>query len=176
MRRVRYSVASSLDGFIAGPNGEYDWIPMDPDIDFAAMFKDFDTMLMGRKSYEVARAAGPETAAMWKGMRVIVCSNSLNPETHPDVEIVGKELPEVLKKMKGEKGKDIWLFGGGDLFRSLLEEGLVDQVEVGLVPVLLGNGIPLLPKINKSVRLELASHKVYPKTGTLMLSYNVVPA
>lgn len=174
MRRVRYSVASSLDGFIAGPNGEYDWIPMDPDIDFAAMFSNFDTMLMGRKTYEVAKTAGPEQTGMWKGMRVIVCSNSLNPDTHSDVEIVGKDLPGFIQKLKSEPGKDIWLFGGGDLFRSLLEEGLVDQVEVGLVPVLLGHGIPMLPKMNKKVRLELASQKVYPKTGTLMLNYNVL--
>jgi Dihydrofolate reductase len=174
VRRVRYSVASSLDGFIAGPNGEYDWIPMDPDIDFAAMFSGFDTMLMGRKSYEVAKTAGPDQMGMWKGMRVIVCSNSLNPDTHPDVEIVGKDLPTFIQKLKSEPGKDIWLFGGGDLFRSLLEAGLVDQVEVGLVPVLLGHGIPMLPKMDKKVRLELASHNIYPKTGTLMLSYNVL--
>jgi len=129
VRRVRYSVASSLDGFIAGPNGEYDWIPMDPDIDFAAMFSGFDTMLMGRKSYEVAKTAGPDQMGMWKGMRVIVCSNSLNPDTHPDVEIVGKDLPTFIQKLKSEPGKDIWLFGGGDLFRSLLEAGLVDEVK-----------------------------------------------
>src|SRR5438128_12627062 len=99
MRRVRYSVAMSLDGYIAGPKGGYDWIVMDPDIDFGALFKDFDTVLMGRKVTELEQ----------------------------------------------KKGKDIWLFGGGELFRSLLGLGLVDAVEVAIVPVLLGGGVPMLP-------------------------------
>ena len=77
MRRLRYSVASSIDGFIAGPNGEYDWIPMDPDIDFGAMFGRYDTLLMGRKTFEASAAYPTESMAMWKGMRVIVCSNTL---------------------------------------------------------------------------------------------------
>jgi len=145
---------------------------MDPDIDFGALFKDFDTLLIGRRSYEAA-VSGGEGMGMLKGMRVIVCSKTLDPAAHPNIEIIGLDLASMLRKLKGEAGKDIWLFGGGELFRSLLEEELVDQIEIGLIPVLLGGGIPLLPKSDKRARLELVSHRVYPKTGTLMLRYNV---
>src|SRR6266404_1734087 len=74
MRKLRYSVAMSLDGFIAGPNGEYDWIAVDPSKDFATFFKQFDTLLMGRRTFEVARQ-GP--GATLPGMKTVVCSRTL---------------------------------------------------------------------------------------------------
>jgi dihydrofolate reductase len=160
----------SLDGFIAGPNGEADWIVMDPEIDFGAMYGQFDTMLMGRRSFEAVKAAGG--GGSQPGMQVFVCSRTLRQEDHPDVTIV--DDPEKLLAELGSKpGKDVWLWGGGSLFRSLAELGLVDTVEVAVIPVLLGGGVPLLPAPAKRVTLKLTGHKLYAKTGTVSLEYAV---
>jgi dihydrofolate reductase len=170
MRRVRYSVAMSLDGYIAGPQGEYDWILMDPDIDFGALFKDFDTLLMGRKSYEVVRQQG-EGGAM-PGMKAIVFSRTLRQADHPKVT-VSHDPEATVRSLKASTGKDIWLFGGGSLFRSLLDLGLVDSVEVAIIPVVLGAGVPFLPSPAKRTKLSLTSQRVYEKTGTVLLAYGV---
>ena len=169
-RRLRYQVAASLDGFIAGPGGEYDWIVMDPSIDFDALYKEFDTVVMGRKTYEVATAQGGNGAM--PGLDVVVFSRSLPPATHKGVRIVGDDPLEVVAGLKAHPGRDIWLFGGGMLFRSLLDAGLVDSVEIAVMPVLLGAGIPLLPP-GASAKLVLTDHKLLPASGILMLSYSV---
>lgn len=170
MRRVRYSVAMSLDGYIADPKGGYDWIVMDPEMDFGAMFKQYDTVLMGRKSYDMARAqgGGGETGKM----KTYVFSHTLLQEDCPDVT-VSHDPKRTVAELKRQTGKDIWLFGGGELFRSLLELRLVDAVQVGLVPVLLGGGLPMLPNPATLAKLKLTSHHVYPKTGTILLDYSV---
>lgn len=169
-RRLRYQVAASLDGFIAGPNGEYDWIVMDPAIDFAALFKEFDTAVMGRKTYEVLAAQGEHGAL--PGLEVIVFSRTLPPATHPGVRIVNDDPREVVAALKAKPGRDIWLYGGGDLFRSLLNAGLVDTVEVAVVPVLLGGGVPLLPP-GAATKLTLADQKTLPASGIVALSYSI---
>ncbi|HKH49022.1 MAG TPA: dihydrofolate reductase family protein [Thermoanaerobaculia bacterium] len=171
MRRVRYSVAMSLDGYIAGPNGEFDWIVMDPDIDFGELFKEFDTLLMGRKSYEAVRQQ--EGGGGMPGLASYVFSRTLRPEDCPGVTL-SANLRETVAELKQAPGKDIWLFGGGSLFRSLLELGLVDAVEVAVVPVLLGGGLPLLPSPAKTAKLRLTKHRVYEKTGTVSLEYAVL--
>ena len=89
IRRLRYQVAASLDGFIAGPKGEYDWIVMDPAIDFAALFNEFDTAIMGRKTYEGMTAQGGH--GEMPGLEVVVFSRTLPPATHPGVRIVNEE-------------------------------------------------------------------------------------
>ena len=170
MRRIRYSVAMSLDGYIAGPNGEYDWIPMDPDIDFAAMFSAFDTALMGRKSFEVAQQTG---SVGMPGIRSIVVSRTLAPAAYPDVTILSDVSKATFDALKREPGKDIWLWGGGSLFRSLLGAGVVDTVEVAIVPILLGGGIPFLPAGASQNSLELTKTRVYEKTGIVALDYRV---
>ena len=173
MRRIRYQVAASLDGYIAGPNGEADWIIMDPDIDFGAMFAQFDTFLIGRRTFEVMtggkkKAGGPGK----KGMKTFVFSRTLRQRDHPGVALVAERAEEAVTTLRAEPGKDIWLFGGGSLFRSLLEAGLVDTVEVAILPVLLGGGIPLLPPPVREARLKLTGHKV-SKAGRVSLKYAV---
>jgi dihydrofolate reductase len=169
MRRLRYSVASSLDGFIAGPNGEFDWIPMDPDIDFGALFSRYDTLLMGRSTYE-ASSSYPGGMSMWKHMRIIVCSTTLTSVN--GAELWSDNIPERVRALKEEAGKDLWLFGGGDLFRSLLEAGVVDDVEVAIVPVLVGGGIPIRALPASLKKLTLTEHVFYEKTGTVLMTYS----
>jgi dihydrofolate reductase len=167
MRRVRYSVAASLDGYIAGPNGEADWIVMDPDVDFRALMGSFDTILMGRRTYEGAQGHGG--GGGMPGMSAFVISRTLAAR---DVKgaALSSDPASLVAELKAKPGKDIWLFGGGGLFRSMLELGLVDRVEVAVIPVLLGGGVALLPQPPRA-SLELLSHRVYPKTGTVWLEY-----
>jgi dihydrofolate reductase len=166
MRRVRYSVAMSLDGFIAGPEGEFDWIIMDPTIDFVALFKQFDTALMGRRTFEMVREGG---AGPMKGMQTVVFSRTLRPGDHPEVTIAS-DVAETVAALKAQSGKDIWLFGGGELFRSLLDANLVDRIEVAVVPILLSQGVPLLPAGARSPSLRLIESKALP-TGIVLLTY-----
>jgi len=170
MRRLRYQVAASLDGFIAGQKGEYDWIVNDRSIDFGALFKEFDTAVMGRRTYEVLTAQGGNGSLA--GLDVVVFSKSLPPTTSKGVRVTRDDAEDVVKALKAQPGRDIWLFGGGALFRSLLDAGLVDTVEVALMPVLLGAGIPLLPP-GAAARLELVDQKALPDSGIVALSYRV---
>jgi dihydrofolate reductase len=170
MRRVRYQVAASLDGYIAGPKGEADWIVSDPDIDFGAMFQQFDTFLIGRRTFEaMARGGG----AGMHGVKVFVFSRTLKQRDYPDVTIVAKNIKKTVAALRAKPGKDIWLFGGGSLFAGLLEAGLVDTVEIAVIPVLLGGGIPLLPPPVKRAKLKLTGHKLYKKSGIMLLQYAV---
>ena len=170
MRRIRYSAAMSLDGYIAGPKGEADWIIMDPEIDFTGLFEQFDTFLLGRRTFEAMGSAGQQGTP---GTKTFIFSRTLGQQDYPGVTVVAEGVEETVAALRAEPGKDIWLFGGGSLFRSLLDGGLVDTVEVAVMPVLLGDGIPLFPPPAKETKLQLTGHKVYEKTGIVSLEYAV---
>ena len=168
-RRLRYQVAVTLDGFIAGPDGEYDWIVEDPAIDLGALFREFDAAVIGRKTYDVMRAQ--QDAPSMPGLEVVVFSRSLPASNAGGVRITSEDPRDVVAALKKKPGKDIWLFGGGELFRTLLDAGLVDTVELAVMPVMIGSGIPVLPA-GARARLELADHKRMP-SGITLLAYSV---
>lgn len=171
MRRVRYSVAASLNGYIADANGGFDWIPHDPTVDFAALFGAVDTVVMGRRTYEVMQS---QSEPAWKpGTRVYVVTRTLAPESAPGVTIVRDNPVDLTSSLRHETGSgEIWLFGGGQLFAALLAGRQVDAVEVAVVPVLLGTGIPLLASGGDRTALTLTRSHVYA-SGIVMLQYSV---
>ena len=170
MRQLRYSVAASLDGFIAGPNGEFDWIAVDPDIDFGAMYNSFSGLVMGRRSYEVSRAVDDSFAAQ---MPTYVFSRTL-PAGERDGAVFLQDLSALAALKEVEEQKPLWLWGGGELFRGAAALGLVDGVDVAVIPVLLGAGVPLMGAPGPRLSLGLRRHRLYPKTGIVMLEYDVV--
>ncbi|MEO5741310.1 MAG: dihydrofolate reductase family protein [Vicinamibacterales bacterium] len=171
MRRVRYSVAATLDGFIADPDGGYDWIIMDEAIDFASIFEAFDTFVMGRKTWEVTAPTG--FAPMFGGKEVFVFSRTLTVPPRPGVTIVNTSPADTVRELKKKPGKDIWLFGGGSMFRTLVDAHLVDTVEVAIMPVLLSQGVPLLTPGRRITGMRLDKCETLPKSGIVMLSYTI---
>jgi dihydrofolate reductase len=167
--RIRYHVAISLDGYIAGPRGEFDWITQDPAIDFDALFAQFDTFLLGRRTFELMRQPG--TPPLPPGSKAFVFSRTL-PDTVPGATVVREVSSAAVRAIKQRASKDIWLFGGGELFRSFLKVALVDTVEVAVIPILLGQGLQLLPQPATQAQLRLTGHRVYP-SGIVSLEYAV---
>jgi len=159
----------SLDGYIADPYDGFDWIDIDPDIDFEELSAQFDTYLMGRRTFEVVGGQGPPSSEI----RNYVFSNTLKQSDHGNLRIISEDWVEAVRALRAEPGKDIWLFGGGVLFGSLCNAGLVDTLEVAVVPVLLGGGVPLVAGLSRQVSLILKAHKVYEKTGTALLVYEI---
>ena len=165
-RRLRYSVAATLDGFIADPDGGYDWIIMDESIDFAKIFEEFDTFVMGRKTWDVS--AQTEFVQMFGTSDVIVFSRTLETSPRPGVKIVKTSPADTVRELKNRNtGKDIWLFGGGTLFRTLVDEGSRHgrcrdhaRAAVEFVPASSGPRIPGYPHVRtlpKSSRPALVS-------------------
>ena len=170
MRRVRYAVGMSLDAFIADADDGGGWMIGDPKYDGMAFFREIDTALMGRRTWEAAVRGG---GGSMPGIRGYVFSRTLRPEDHPGVTVVAEDAEGVVAALRVEEGgKDIWLAGGGELFRALAAAGLVDTVEIGLNPMLLGSGIPLAPRLPHPVRLELTESRAYG-SGLVVLRYDV---
>jgi dihydrofolate reductase len=170
MRDVLYRVAASLDGYIAGPNGEVDWIVHDPALNFAALYESVDTVLLGRRTYELTRQPG---APAWpKGWQVHVFSRTLQPEQHPAVTVVSDDAGAHVAALRAAPGRQIWLFGGASLFRSLLDARVVDVLELTVVPVLLGAGTPLLEPGASQTSLALEDVERY-RSGLVRLRYRL---
>lgn len=159
----------SVDGYIARPKGEFDWIVSDPSINFSELFAQFDTFLLGRKTYELTLQPG--NPGFPAGSQVFVFSHTL-PDDVPGFSVVREVSRNRVESIRSRATKDIWLFGGGELFRSLLALGLVDTVEIAVMPVLLGQGLQLLPQPATQARLQLTNQRAYP-SGIVLLEYDV---
>jgi dihydrofolate reductase len=178
MRKVIYSVGASLDGYIAAPDGSVDWLDRatskakGDDFGLTAFFKSIDTVLMGRKTYEHALKLGMAKGG-YPGMKNYIFSRTLPPGSRDGVEFVNSNLTDLIKKLRKTPGKHIWLCGGGELARHGLQERIVDEITIGLTPILIGDGKTTFPPIFPETALELVECKQY-RGGVLGLTYRVV--
>lgn len=168
MRKVILGLAVSLDSFIEGPNGEYDWCFTDQDYGLSDFFKTIDAIFIGRKSFELANSM-PEGSNPLKGVTSYLFTNTINAAPAEDVKLVRRmsEVGEILK----QPGKNIWLFGGAELTTAFINEGLVDELWLSVHPILLGSGKTLFQNIAGRKPLNLIESKTY-ETGLVSLKYN----
>lgn len=171
MRKVILQLAVSLDSFIEGPNGEFDWCFTDDDYGMTEFFNRIDAIFIGRKSYELALAMGGSAPPGFPALKEYVFSHSLN-KVEGNRVLVNGDLSNEVNKIKNQPGKDIWLYGGAALTASLLNLGLVDEMALAVHPIILGAGKPLFQEIPKRIPLELISTKTYP-SGLVMMSYKL---
>ena len=172
MRTVLYGAATSLDGDIARRDGSVDWLHWSGDVAAitAAYWRTIDTVVMGRKTYDVARAAG---AAVYADKQCYVYSRSLEPRVEPRFEIVAADAVDHLRTLKAASGAGICVMGGGELARPMFNAGLIDEVGLNIQPVLLGAGIPMFHPMTMQFDLELVEERRL-EHGCVYVRYRVV--
>lgn len=169
MRNIILGLAVSLDGYIEGPNGDYDWCFTDQDYGMAEFLRGVDATFMGRKTYEMMQAMNDTAGYSLPKLKEYVFSTTLGSVKEGAV-LVQKNIREEVEKIKREKGKDIWLFGGAGLTASLLALDLIDQFWLSVHPVILGSGKPMISGIRNRTYLRLIETKTYD-TGLVSLKY-----
>jgi dihydrofolate reductase len=179
MRKVTYGAACSLDGFIAGPNQEVDWLHMSKDVHeiMADYWARIDTLLMGRKTWEVAQAMGGSGASagdssMMVGIESYVFSRTLSALPAGQGQLVRRDAGDFVRDLKRRPGKEICVFGGGELARSLFEAGVIDEVGLNVHPVLLGAGVPLFRDAGR-IKLKLSECRQIA-SGCVYMMYRVL--
>jgi dihydrofolate reductase len=173
-RNVIVHIATSADGYIARPDGDLDWLTSRPAPEgfygMNAFMKSIDTKLLGRKTYEVGLRLG---AKFDSKTRTIVFSRHAPPADAPSgVEFVSGAIGSVVRHLREQPGKDIWLMGGGDLIASFLDEQAIDEFVISVVPVFIGDGIPLIARRHRHVPLDLHSTERFAD-GVVQLRYRV---
>jgi dihydrofolate reductase len=172
MRKVTFGVANSLDNFIARKDGAVDWLLWSDEA--AAVMKDFwekiDTILLGRKTYEIALAHTQGKKNPYPNIKTYVFSRTL--KAAEGAEIVAENAAEFVRELKTQDGKEICVMGGGDFAKTLFEAGLIDEIGFNIHPVLLGSGIPLFLEMNRQIDLELVESRAF-KNGCVYVSYRV---
>ena len=174
MRKVTFGGANSLDNYFARPDHAVDWLMWSDEA--AAVMDDYwktiDTMLMGRKTYEVALRMSKGKKNPYPGIRTYVFSRTLKDDAGGSVTIVADDAAEFVRRLKDEPGKDICLMGGGHFAKTLFEAGLIDEIGFNIHPVLLGSGIPLFYGMDRQIDLERIECQAF-KNGCVFVKYRV---
>ena len=169
MPRIALYIATSLDGYVAGPDDDLDWLFTDADYGYEAFYAGVDRVVMGRRTYEVVRSFG---GWPYVGKRGFVFTNR-PAELEPGVEAVSGDPAEIAPRLAEGAQGDIWLVGGGELASQFRQAGLVDRYVLSVHPVMLGSGSPLFPRELPPEQLELTAHHVWPN-GLVQLTYERV--
>jgi dihydrofolate reductase len=168
MRKIVLNVAISLDSMMEGPNGEYDWCFMDQDYGMKEFFSSIDAIFYGRKSYELVKSMGENS---WANIKSYVFSNTM-PQSK-EYELVNGDIISKVKAIKEMPGKRIWLFGGAELTTALMEARLVDELQLGLHPIILGQGKAMFQNLSGRIKTKLTSSETFD-SGLVMLKYDVL--
>ena len=177
-RRIILDVAVTLDGFIEGNNGEVDWCVMDEEMGFIQFLDQIDTILYGRKSYELWGQYRPDADTkdteneIWDIVhqkKKYVFSRSQSG-TDDKAIFINDHISEEINKLKSKPGKDIWLYGGASLITTFLHLGLVDEFRLSVHPVVLGEGKPLFTDIKQRLHLQLVTTRSF-SSGVVQLIY-----
>lgn len=172
MRKITINIATSLDGYIEGPNGEIDWCLNDQDYGLTEFSDDTDALFMGRKSYELIAQSG---LGFFEDHSIYVFSDTLLQGEQFGVKIIRRvDFVDFVKDFREQEGKNIWLFGGADLLASFMAENLVDEFLVSVHPLLLGGGKLLFQYGKEKIDLMLINHKSY-SSGLVQLRYIIPP-
>ncbi len=177
MRKVIFGGANSLDNYIARPDGSVDWLLWSDEA--MELMKDlwprFDTMIMGRKTFDVAMLNAPKGKKAknpYGDMKTFVFSRTLEPVERDGLTVTADDPAKFVRKLKKQPGKDICVMGGGELAKGLFEAGVIDEIGFNIHPVLLGSGIPLFHQMKKQIDLELLECKPM-KNGCVYVLYRV---
>ena len=172
MRKVIFGGANTLDNYIAGKDDSIDWLKHSDEVNdiMARYWKTIDTVIMGRRTWEIAMKGGSGGSS--KGIKSYVCSRTLKKLPGKKVELA-PDAVSLVKRLKSEEGKDIIVMGGSLIGKSLFEAGLIDEFGVNIHPVLLGSGIPLFTEMDRRINLELLEGRQL-KTGCVFLNYRVI--
>jgi dihydrofolate reductase len=172
MRKLTFGGANSLDNYLARPDHAVDWLLWGEEVGpiMADFWKSIDTVVMGRKTYEVAARGGQSGG--YSGVKCYVFSRTLPEDAAEGVTIVRDDAAAFVRDLKRQEGKDICLMGGGELARSLFEAGLIDEIGFNIHPVLLGSGIPLFHPMSRQINLELRECRAF-KNGCVYVTYRV---
>ena len=173
-RKVIVHIAASADGYIARPDGDLDWLTSRPKpkgfYGIGAFMKSIDTMVFGRKTYEASLRLGGNFDS--KGRHVVFSRHAPPADAPPGVEFVTGAISSFVSGLREQPGKDIWLMGGGDLIASFLDEQAIDEFVISVVPVFIGDGIPLIARRHRHVPLGLQSVEHF-EDGVVQLRYLV---
>jgi dihydrofolate reductase len=166
MRKIVLNLALSLDGYIEGPNGEYDWCFTDQDYGMTEFLARTDALLLGRKSFDMMQR---DLSGLFRDKTWYVFSTTLT-EVPQGMHLIGADWEEAVRALKKQPGGDLWLFGGAVLTAHLLRADLVDELLLSVHPVLLGGGTPLFQRLDARTWLEWVDTKTYP-SGLVQLQY-----
>ena len=181
-RKIIVSIATSADGYIARPDGDVAWLDRPRPKGHYGMptfFKSIDTILWGYKTY----AKGLEMGGIEKGMKAAgfgpeiknyVFSRHSRESTVPTFEFVKEPIKTFAQRLRAQPGKDIWMMGGGEIIASFLDQGEIDEFRIHVIPILIGEGIPLIQPRHRSIRLKLLATKAFPD-GVVHLHYGTIP-
>lgn len=174
MRKIIVYIATSADGYIARPDGDVGWLDRPRsagDYGMAAFYKSIDTVLMGRRTYEIAVKLGQ---TFYPGKKNYIFSRTPRRGRTPNVEFATDEVGEFARRIRSTEGKNIWLVGGGELIAAFLDEQQIDEFIIHIIPIFIGEGIPLLHARHRAVPLALLSSRRY-SDGVERLHYRVLP-
>jgi len=176
MRKVTFGGANSLDNFIARPDHRADWIMWSDEAAavMADYWKTIDTVLMGRKTYEVSLGSGQGYHG-YPGVNFFVFSRTLRERTDGRLTVLSRDVVEFTRELKQHEGKDICVMGGGELARPLFEAKLIDELGFCVHPMLLGSGIPLFHSMSRQIDLQLTECRAF-KNGCVLLKYRIKSA